>query len=85
MCACVGQGRDLVSVVEDLDSGDGKGSTSIRGDVLTAREVEDLNRGRMFVRNLLEEGRASLLCGSLADALQVSQCVSLGVGVAYIV
>ena len=52
----VGSGRDLVSVVDDI-TGD---SPSIGGERLCCREVQDLNRGREFVRRVMEEADCSL-------------------------
>ena len=71
----LGYGRELVCYVEDLEAGD-----VIRGDALSPREQQDLNRGRLFVRNLLEEAHASLLVDDLTQALQVMQKVGVGQG-----
>ena len=46
----VGSGRDVLVVVSDIQGE----SPVISGDVLTPREVEDLNRGREFVRTVSE-------------------------------
>ena len=48
----VGNGRDLLVVVDDI-TGD---APAIGGDRLSHREVEDLNRGRAFVRSVTDEG-----------------------------
>ena len=52
----VGSGRDLLVVVEDIT---GQAPT-IGGDRLSPREVEDLNRGRAFVRTITDEGGCSV-------------------------
>ena len=46
----VGSGRDVLVVVSSIQGE----SPVISGDVLTPREVEDLNRGREFVRSVSE-------------------------------
>lgn len=66
-------------MVEDIVPG----AVEIRGEPLSEREVQDLNRGRLFVRNLLEEGQASLLTDNVTHALQVIHSVSSVVGVAW--
>lgn len=52
----LGIGRDLVAVVDDLK----KEGSKVGDDALSKREVEDLNRGRAFVRSYLEEGGSYL-------------------------
>ena len=54
-----GIGRDLVVVVDDIPTQ----SAKIGEDTPSSREVEDLNRGRAFVRNLLEAGGSVLATG----------------------
>ncbi len=63
-----GLGRDLVVVVDDVSSGD---AGTVGGDTLSGREVEDLNRGRAFVRSLLETG-GSVLAASVQDGIKAS-------------
>ncbi len=63
----IGMGRDLVVVVDDIL----KDSPRIGDDQLSSREVEDLNRGRAFVRSLLETG-GSLLALSVQDGVKAS-------------
>lgn len=53
----------------------------ISGETLSEREREDLNRGRLFTRNLVEEGGcllADCLQSALASSIQVCVCVSKG-------
>ena len=57
-----------MSVVEDIPVDT---QTAIGGEVLSPREVEDLNRGRLFTRNLIEEG-GCILTSSLTSALSDS-------------
>ena len=59
-----GSGRDMLMVVDDI-VGD---NPAIGGDRLSPREVEDLNRGRAFVRNIAEQG-GSLLESSVHQAV----------------
>lgn len=66
---CSGLGRDLVVVVDDVPGGDGE--ARVGEDTLSVREVEDLNRGRAFVRNLLETG-GSVLARSVQDGIRAS-------------
>ena len=48
----IGAGRDVLVVVSDI-----RGESPVIGrDVLSPREVEDLNRGRGFVRTIAESG-----------------------------
>lgn len=61
-----GQSRDVVSVVEDISAG-----ATIAGEALSDREIQDLNRGRLFIRNLVEEG-GCLLSDSIESALSAS-------------
>ena len=46
----------MIVVVEDIIGA----SPSIGGEVLSEREVQDLNRGRAFVRHYLESGNSVL-------------------------
>lgn len=72
-CLHTGQGRDLVTVVEDIDE---KGAV-IGGETLSSREAQDLNRGRLFTRNLVEEGGCLLadsLQSALTSSIHVSRC-----------
>lgn len=62
-----------MAVVEDI----APDTAQIRGEALSAREVEDLNRGRLFVRNLLEEGRGSFLADDLSSALDATVTVCM--------
>ena len=62
-----GLGREMIVVVEDI-SGD---SPSISGEALSEREVQDLNRGRAFVRHYLESGN-SVLELSVDSAVQTT-------------
>ena len=48
----VGSDRDVLVVVDDI-TGE---NPAIGGDRLSCREVEDLNRGRAFVRAIADEG-----------------------------
>ena len=50
-------------------------SPRISDDTLSSREVEDLNRGRAFVRNLLEAG-GSVLATGVEEGIRVSAKVS---------
>ncbi len=67
MYGIAGQEKDLVVVVEDIAAE----GAAIAGENLSGREVEDLNRGRLFVRNLIEEG-GSFLADTLDSALSAS-------------
>lgn len=71
-----GQTQELVVVVEDICI---EGAT-IAGETLSARETQDLNRGRLFVRNLVEEG-GCLLADCVASALTAT--VQVGTGCMY--
>ena len=53
----IGSGRDVLVVVDDIVGE----SPAIGGDVLSRREVEDLNRGRAFVRTVTEAAGGSLV------------------------
>ena len=55
-----------MAVVEDIPE-----EATIAGETLSAREVQDLNRGRLFVRNLIEEG-GCYLSDTLHSALRAS-------------
>jgi hypothetical protein len=74
----VGSGRDVLVVVSDIQGE----SPVISGDVLTPREVEDLNRGREFVRTLSEtagnlvESSVHRAVSSLLDLSSWGQSVS---------
>ena len=62
-----------MAVVEDISS---KGAV-ISGETLSERETEDLNRGRLFTRNLVEEGGcllADCLQSALTSSMQVCVC-----------
>lgn len=61
-----------MAVVEDIPEG-----TAIADETLSVREVEDLNRGRLFVRNLIEEG-GCFLADVLHDALTATIQVRTG-------
>lgn len=56
-----------MAVVEDI----AVEGAIIAGETLSPREVEDLNRGRLFVRNLIEEG-GCFLADTIPSALSVS-------------
>ena len=73
MCCIIppGIGRDLVVVVDDIPTQ----SPKIGDDTLSSREVEDLNRGRAFVRNLLEAG-GSVLATGVEEGIRASAQVS---------
>ncbi|XP_064396027.1 uncharacterized protein LOC135343031 [Halichondria panicea] len=73
MAFFAGMGRDLVVVVDDIL----KDSPRIGDDQLSSREVEDLNRGRAFVRSLLETG-GSLLALSVQDGVKASSEILKG-------
>ena len=45
--------------------------------MLSQREMEDLNRGRAFVRNLAEQGN-SILAGSVPEAVGVTAAMLRG-------
>lgn len=63
----LGIGRELVVVVEDIQGEDPK----IGSETLSRREVEDLNRGRAFVRNLAEHS-GSILEPTVAKGVETS-------------
>ena len=48
----IGSGRDVLVVVDDIK----EEAPSIGGERLSRREVEDLNRGREFVRTITDAG-----------------------------
>ena len=58
-------------VVDDISDD----SPSINGEVLSEREVQDLNRGRAFVRHYLESGN-SVLELSVDSAVQTTAKVN---------
>lgn len=62
-----GIGRDLVVVVDDISTQKPK----IGDDTPSPREVEDLNRGRAFVRSLLEAG-GSVLATEVEEGIRVT-------------
>lgn len=64
---CIGQGQDLVAIVEDI----GLDGAVIAGETLSDREIQDLNRGRLFTRNIMEES-GCLLADSLHSGLIAS-------------
>ncbi|CAI8039010.1 hypothetical protein GBAR_LOCUS21707, partial [Geodia barretti] len=74
----VGSGRDVLVVVSDIQGE----SPVISGDVLTPREVKDLNRGREFVRTVSEtagnlvESSVHRAVSSLLDPSSWGQSVS---------
>ena len=76
----IGSGRDVLVVVDDIIGE----SPTIGGDVLSHREVEDLNRGRMFVRMItggsaggsVVESNIHRAVGTLVDVSGV--CVTEG-------
>lgn len=48
---------------------------TIAGEALSTREIQDLNRGRLFIRNLVEEGGCQLsdsISSALTAVVQVS-------------
>ena len=49
---------------------------TIAGEALSTREIQDLNRGRLFIRNLVEEG-GCLLSDSISSALTAAVQVSI--------
>ena len=51
-------------VVEDIT----KENPKVGEDTISKREVEDLNRGRAFVRSLLESG-GSVLASSISEGI----------------
>ncbi|KAL5484563.1 hypothetical protein EMCRGX_G021087 [Ephydatia muelleri] len=59
-----GIGRDVVSVILDVNN-----STTIAGEKLSPREVDDLNRGRAFVKSILEVSSNSIIQSDLPTAL----------------
>lgn len=65
---CIGQGQDLVALVEDIGL---DGRAVIAGETLSDREIQDLNRGRLFTRNIMEES-GCLLADSLHSGLIAS-------------
>ena len=67
MSLLLGISRQLVVVVQDIE-GD---NPRIGSDILSRREVEDLNRGRAFVRNLSEHS-GSILESTVAEAVETS-------------
>ena len=74
----VGSGRDVLVVVSDIRGE----SPVISGDILTPREVEDLNRGRAFVRTV-SEAAGNLVESSVRRAvsslLDVSSRITLSI------
>lgn len=68
-----GLGRELVLVVEDIRGE----NPQIAEDALSRREAEDLNRGRAFVRNLVEQEN-SVLTGSVTEAVGVATAMLHG-------
>ena len=74
----VGSGRDVLVVVSDIRGE----SPVISGDILTPREVEDLNRGRAFVRTV-SEAAGNLVESSVQRAvsslLDVSSHITLSI------
>lgn len=72
LCIHTGIGRDLVVAVEDIT----KESPKIGEDTLSKREVEDLNRGRAFVRSILESG-GSVLASSISEGVKACAKVIL--------
>lgn len=62
-----------MAVVKDISNNE----AVIAGETLSSREIEDLNRGRLFIRNLVEEG-GCFLADSLESALSISVKVFVG-------
>lgn len=67
----IGMGRDLVVMVEDV----AKENAKIREETLSTREVADLNRGRAFVKSLIESG-GSLLTSSVSEGAKAAAKVN---------
>ena len=70
-----GLGREMIVVVDDLSGP----SPCVGDDVLSEREVKDLNRGRAFVRHYLECG-SSVLEETVETAVQTTAKVSCASG-----
>jgi raw len=61
-------GRKIVVVIEEIPDG-----TTIDGQVITGRQLKDLNRGRDYVADVVKRGSNAHLAGSLVQALELAK------------